>query len=87
MSINSTENDILRLVSSQCHIGTQNLNVNMKRYVSHTSKAGVQIIDVSKTLEKVKLAARAIVAVENPEDVIVVSARPYGQRAVYKYGQ
>jgi len=47
MSINSAENDILRLVSSQCHIGTQNLNINMKRYVSHTTKAGVQIIDVS----------------------------------------
>ncbi len=33
------------------------------------------------------MAARAIVTVENSEDVIVVSARPYGQRAVYKYGQ
>ena len=39
------------------------------------------------TLEKIKLAARAIVTVENTEDVIVVSARPYGQRAVYKYSQ
>jgi len=36
------------------------------------------LIDVSKTLDKIKLAARAIVAVDNPEDVIVVSARPYG---------
>lgn len=78
MSINSEENDILRLVSSQCHIGTQNLNELMKPYVSHRSKSGVQIIDVKKTLEKIKLAARAIVTVENSEDVIVVSARPYG---------
>jgi hypoxanthine phosphoribosyltransferase len=29
-------------------------------------------------LEKIKLAARAIVTVEHNEDVIVVSARPYG---------
>ena len=50
----------------------------MKGYVSHTTKAGVQIIDVLQTLNKIKLAARAIVTVENPEDVIVVSARPYG---------
>ena len=87
MSINSEENDILRLVSSQCHIGTQNLNELMKPYVSHRSKSGVQIIDVKQTLEKIKLAARAIVTVDNTEDVIVVSARPYGQRAVYKYSQ
>jgi len=33
------------------------------------------------------LAARVIVAIENPSDVVVVSARPYGQRAVFKYAQ
>jgi len=33
------------------------------------------------------LAARIIVAIENPQDVVVVSARPYGQRAVFKYAQ
>ena len=58
----------------------------MRPYVSRKSKSGVHIINVEKTLEKIKLAARAIVTVENREDVIVVSARPYGQRAVYKYG-
>lgn len=31
------------------------------------------------------LAARVIAAVENPGDVIAVSARPYGQRAVLKF--
>jgi len=33
------------------------------------------------------LAARIIVAVENPEDVIAISSRPYGQRAVFKFAQ
>merc|ERR1712173_322851 len=37
------------------------------------------------TWQKIKLAARAIVSVENESDVIVVCARPYGQRAVIKY--
>merc|ERR1712010_115781 len=32
-------------------------------------------------------AARIIVAIENPADVCVISARPYGQRAVLKYAQ
>lgn len=31
------------------------------------------------------LAARIIAAIENPSDVCVISARPYGQRAVLKY--
>jgi len=31
------------------------------------------------------LAARIIAAVENPADIIVVSARPFGQRAVIKF--
>jgi small subunit ribosomal protein SAe len=38
-----------------------------------------------KTWEKLLLAARAIVAIENPQDVCVMSARPHGQRAVLKY--
>merc|ERR1719473_702905 len=40
-----------------------------------------------KTWEKLMVAARVVVAVENPEDVIVVSQRPYGSRAVLKFGQ
>ena len=35
--------------------------------------------------EKIVLAARIIVAVDNPADIAVISARPYGQRAVLKF--
>ena len=35
--------------------------------------------------EKLVLAARIIAAVDNPADVCVISARPYGQRAVLKF--
>lgn len=38
-----------------------------------------------KTWEKLLLAARAIVAIEHPADICVISARPYGQRAVLKF--
>jgi len=31
------------------------------------------------------LAARIIVTIENPQDICVISARPYGQRAVLKF--
>jgi small subunit ribosomal protein SAe len=33
------------------------------------------------------IAARIIVAIENPEDIMIVSARPYGSRAVLKFSQ
>ena len=45
------------------------------------------MIDLSKTWEKLMLAARVIVAIENPADVCVISARPYGQRSILKYCQ
>lgn len=48
---------------------------------------GVQIINIASTYNKIMLAARVIAAVENPGDVIAVSARPYGQRAVLKFSQ
>ncbi|XP_059625375.1 small ribosomal subunit protein uS2-like [Cornus florida] len=33
------------------------------------------------------MAARVVVAIENPHDIIVQSVRPYGQRAVLKFAQ
>lgn len=50
----------------------------MKPYVESKTKEGVHLINPQAILDKIKLAARIIVTVDNPEDVIVVSARPYG---------
>ena len=49
--------------------------------------SGIYILDLGKTLEKLYMAARVIVAIENPQHIIVQSARPYGQRAVLKFAQ
>ena len=51
------------------------------------SVPGIFLINLAKTWDKLMLAARIIVTVENPQDVCVISARPYGQRAVLKYAQ
>merc|ERR1739838_130565 len=40
-----------------------------------------------KTWEKLLLAARAIAAIENPQDVFVVTTRPTTQRAVLKFAR
>jgi small subunit ribosomal protein SAe len=45
------------------------------------------IFDLSKTWEKLILAARVIVAVENPADVCLISSNQKGQRACLKFAQ
>jgi small subunit ribosomal protein SAe len=57
----------------------------MHDYIFRRRADGLHIIDVSKTWEKIQLAARVIVTIENASDVIAVSSRPYAQRAVLKY--
>jgi hypothetical protein len=61
--------------------------LQMERYVYKRRQDGIFVINLEKTWEKLQLAARVIVAIENPQDVIVQSARPYGQRAVFKFAQ
>ena len=57
----------------------------MEPYVWKRRPDGIHIINVGKTWQKIVLAARVIATIENPADVAVVSARPYGQRAVLKF--
>jgi small subunit ribosomal protein SAe len=57
----------------------------MMEYIWRRRNDGVHILNIGKTWEKMVLAARVIAAIENPEDVIAISARPYGMRAVLKF--
>lgn len=82
-----SEADMQKLLACHIHLGTKNLSNSMKKYVHGRTKAGVNIIDLHMTWEKLILAARVIVAVENPQDVVVCSSRLFGQRAVYKFSQ
>ncbi|CAE6416516.1 unnamed protein product [Rhizoctonia solani] len=84
-ALNPTEEDIQLLLSAQSHLGTKNCDKQMEPYVWKRRADGVHIINIGKTWEKLVLAARIIAAVENPSDVVAISARPYGQRAVLKF--
>jgi len=75
------------MLAAGCHLGTKNCNFQMERYVYRRRNDGIHIINLEKTWEKLQLAARVIVAIENPQDIMVQSARPYGQRAVFKVAQ
>jgi len=79
------QEDVAKFLSCNTHIGSNNLDYQMEQYVYKRRGDGIHIINLRKTWEKLLLAARAIVAVENSADVCVISNRQYGQRAVLKY--
>lgn len=81
------EEDIQKMLSAQCHIGTKNSDHMMEDYIWRRRNDGIHIINIGKTWEKLMLAARVLTAIENPQDIIAISARPYGQRAVLKFAQ
>lgn len=81
------EEDIQKMLVCKTHLGTRNCDYRMKRYVFKRTQEGIHIIHLGKAWEKIMAAARVIVAVENPSDILVASQRPYGSRAVLKFSQ
>ena len=79
--------DARLMLISQMQVGSRNLSHGMKPYVWRRKKDGVCILNIKKTWEKLVLAARILCAIENPEDILVVSARPAASRAVFKFAQ
>ncbi|KAL3274389.1 hypothetical protein HHI36_015785 [Cryptolaemus montrouzieri] len=79
------EDDVTKMLAAGTHIGTSNIDYQMEQYIHKRRPDGIHIINLRKTWEKLLLAARAIVAIEHPSEVFVISSRPYGQRAVLKF--
>ncbi|KAF7283090.1 stubarista 40S ribosomal protein SA [Rhynchophorus ferrugineus] len=79
------EEDVTKMLSAMTHLGSTNVNFQMEQYIYKRRPDGIHIINLRKTWEKLLLAARAIVAIEHPAEVFVISSRPYGQRAVLKF--
>ncbi|XP_044734686.1 40S ribosomal protein SA [Chrysoperla carnea] len=79
------EDDVTKMLAACTHLGTDNINFQMEQYVYKRRSDGVHIINLRRTWEKLLLAARAIVAIEHPAEVFVISSRPHGQRAVLKF--
>jgi len=81
------ENDLLNMLAAKVHLGTENCTKNMKPYVYKRNKDGIHYMDLNKTWEKTMLAARIVAAVQQKckKDVLVVSQRPFAQRAILKF--
>jgi len=87
VNLSLQEEDAKKMLAAGTHIGGKNCDSNMERYVWKRRVDGVHVIHLAKSWEKIVLAARIIVAIENPQDVVIVAQRPFGQRAVFKFAQ
>jgi len=76
------------MIAAEVFVGTQNVTKQMEGYMFRRNRDGLYCIDLAKTWEKTMVAARIIAAIQdkNKKDVLIVSSRPYAQRAILKFG-
>lgn len=61
--------DVTKMLAATTHLGSEKVNFQMEQYVYKRRPDGVHIINLGRTWEKLLLAARAIAAIEHPQDV------------------
>lgn len=69
--LSNKDQDYLRLVKSDSHIGSAIVNKSMERYISHRNEKNIPIFNLEHTYNKIKLAARIIAGLKNIEDAMV----------------
>lgn len=73
-------------MTSGVHIGTRQKTADIKDFIYKVRNDGLYIIDVKKTDERIKAAAKFL-AKYDPSKVLAVSVRQYGQKPVRKLGE
>ena len=67
------------------HIGTHSLAEPMKKYV-HSKRAGVYLIDIRKTDERIRVAAKML-ANYDPESIFAFAMRIYAQKPLLMFAK
>jgi small subunit ribosomal protein S2 len=73
-------------LSSGVHIGTQQKSADMKRFLFKVRSDGLYMLDFKQTDQRIRIAAK-FMATFNPEDILIVSARQYGQKPVRTFAK
>jgi small subunit ribosomal protein S2 len=70
------------------HIGTQNKSKDMQPFIQEITTEGppIHLFNISKTDERIALASNFLTMYE-PQEILVVSARQYGQRPARRFAQ
>ena len=73
-------------MTSGIHIGTRQKTADIKEFIYKVRNDGLYIIDVKKTDERIKAAAKFL-SKYDPSQILAVSVRQYGQKPVRKLGE
>ncbi len=68
------------------HIGTHSCTKHMEKFVFRVRPDGLYILDIRKTDERLRIAARFLSRFE-PDKIMAVSSRQYGQTPVLKFAE
>jgi small subunit ribosomal protein S2 len=68
------------------HIGTQQKTKDMERYIYRVRADGLYVLDVRKTNDRI-VSASKFLAKYDPDDILAVSTRQYGQTPVRRFGE
>ena len=75
-----------KYLAAGLHIGTQQKTKDMERYIYRVRSDGLYVLDVRKTNDRITAAAKFLSKFD-PDDILVVSTRQYGQAPVKKFGE
>jgi small subunit ribosomal protein S2 len=68
-------------LTSGVHIGTQQKSADMKQFIFKVRSDGLYVLDVKQTDNRIRAAAKFLSRYD-PDRIMVVSARQYGQKPV-----
>ena len=73
-------------MTSGAHIGTRQKTADIKEFIYKVRNDGLYIIDVKKTDERIKIAAKLLTKYD-PGNILIVSVRQYGQKPIKKLAE
>ena len=73
-------------MTSGAHIGTRQKTADIRDFIYKVRNDGLYIIDVKKTDERIKTAAKFL-AKYDPANILIVSVRQYGQKPIKKLAE
>ena len=75
-----------KYLAAGLHIGTQQKTKDMEKYIYRVRADGLHVLEVQSSKDKIIVAAKLLSKYE-PDDILVVSTRQYGQAPVKKFGE
>jgi small subunit ribosomal protein S2 len=73
-------------LTSGVHIGTQQKSADMKEFIFKVRNDGLYVLDVKKTDERIRIAAKFLAQFDS-QRILIVSARQYGQKPAKVFGK